>query len=89
MEACHPKGQPTMSNACRTGAYIKIDPSGGHAELRIVISDQEAQGRVDADMIDAFVKIFAAAAADMKKLQRRELTPPVQPHQFFVATEND
>ena len=74
-----------MSNPHRTGAYIKIDDSGGNAELRVVIADLEAQGRVDADILEAFVKVFTAALADMRKLRQRELTPPVKPHQFFVA----
>lgn len=74
-----------MSDPYRTGAYIKIDDTGRNAELRVVIADLEAQGRVDADILEAFVKVFTAALADMGKLQRRELTPPVKPHQFFVA----
>jgi tRNA/tmRNA/rRNA uracil-C5-methylase (TrmA/RlmC/RlmD family) len=74
-----------MSDPYRTGAYIKIDDSGEHAELRVVIADRETQGRVDADDLEAFVKVFTAALADMKKLRQRELTPPVNPHQFFVA----
>jgi hypothetical protein len=83
------KGQQTMSNAYRTGAYIRIEDSGGHAELRVVIANQEVQGKVDAVVLKAFVEVFTTALANMKKLRRRELTPPVQPHQFFVATEND
>jgi hypothetical protein len=78
-----------MSNAYRTGAYIRIDDSGGHAELRVVIADQEVQGKVDAVIVEAFAKVFTTASADMRKLRHRELTPPVQPHQFFTATENE
>jgi hypothetical protein len=74
-----------MSNPYRTGVYIKIDDSGGNAELRVVIADLETQGRVDADILEAFVKVFTAAAADMKKLREGELSPPIKPHQFFVA----
>lgn len=74
-----------MSDLYRTGAYIKIGDSGQHAELRLVIRDAEVQGRVDVDVLEALVKLFAAALADMKKLQQGELTPPVKPHQFFVA----
>lgn len=74
-----------MSNPYRTGAYIRIDDSGAHAELRVVIADFEVQGRVDADILEAFVKVFTAALDDMKGLRQRELTPPVTPHQFFVA----
>lgn len=74
-----------MSNPSRTGAYIKIDDSGGYAELRVVIADLEAQGKVDVDILESFVKVFSAALTDMKKLRQRELTAPVNPHQFFVT----
>jgi hypothetical protein len=74
-----------MPNAHRTGAYIKIGDSGKHAELRVMIADLEAQGKVDVEILESFVKVFASALADMKKLQTGELAPPVKPHQFFVA----
>lgn len=59
-----------MAGPPRTGAYVKIDDSGEHAELRVVIGDFEAQGRVDVDILEAFVKVLAAALTDMKKLQK-------------------
>lgn len=74
-----------MAGPPRTGAYVKIDDSGEHAELRVVIGDFEAQGRVDVDILEAFVKVLAAALTDMKKTSERELTPPIKPHQFFVT----
>lgn len=74
-----------MAGPSRTGAYVKTDDSGGHAELRVVIGDFEAQGTVDVDILEAFVKVFTAALTDMKKLQQGELAPPIQPHQFFVT----
>lgn len=74
-----------MSNPYRTGAYIRIDDSGAHAELRVVIADLEAQGKVDADILEAFVKVFRAALDDMKRLRQRELSAPVKPHQFFMT----
>ena len=76
-----------MPTACRTGAYIKIADSGFDAELRVVLADREVQGKVDANIIEAFAKVFTAAAADMKKLRSRELTPPIKPHQFFMEAE--
>lgn len=74
-----------MSNLYRSDAYIRIDDSGTHAELRVVIADLETQEKVDADVLKAIVRLFTAAMSDMKRLRQRELTPPVKPHQFFAA----
>jgi hypothetical protein len=77
----------TMASEYRTGAYIKVADSGFDAELRLMIADREIQGKVGANIIEAFAKVFAEASADMKKVRRHELAPPIRPHQFFVSTD--